>query len=123
MTPSPNASIRVPQGGTRVKSYTPLIVPGHHHRYYSDCRTGRPGGGLERPDKLSSAGGGSGGIMNGQDFYAGAKFDLSPEVASLPTPPSTWVIPLVRSQSQPNSPITTTTGIIRIDVNSLFYTK
>ncbi|CAG7715422.1 unnamed protein product [Allacma fusca] len=53
------------------------------------------------------------------DYFAGAKFDCLPSVSSLPTPPSEWTIPVLRSQSQPSSPVTTG---VRIDLNSLFLT-
>lgn len=104
MTPSPNypAPMRIPKG--RVKSYTPPIVPGHHHQGQNIKLSAVE---REKPKEI--------------DYFAGAKFDCLPSVSSLPTPPPEWTIPVLRSQSQPSSPVTTTVGI-RIDVNSLFLT-
>jgi hypothetical protein len=128
MTSSPNSvhlvgGVRVPMGG-RVKSYTPLIVPGHGNYHHNH---GNPN--YEQRMRTSSS---SPSVEKSQEFYAGAKFDFSPAVASLPTPPTQWTIPLLRSQSQPSSPspVTTTNHhasssgtkitTTRIDVNSLF---
>jgi hypothetical protein len=110
MTPSPNypAPMRIPKG--RVKSYTPPIVPGHHH--HQGYNSSKPSSAVaverEKPKEI--------------DYFAGAKFDCLPSVSSLPTPPPEWTIPVLRSQSQPSSPVTTTTVGVRIDVNSLFLT-
>jgi len=125
MTPSPNTvHLNAGGGGVRVKSYTPLIVPGHKSQYHNNDQRMRTTSGSSSSSVEKSS----------QEFYAGAKFDFSPSVASLPTPPTTWTIPLIRSQSQPSSPVTTSmtnqqqqngTSIIttkKIDVNSLFLT-
>jgi hypothetical protein len=123
MTPSPNTvHLNAGGGGVRVKSYTPLIVPGHKSQYHDQ--------------RMRTTSGSSSMEKSSQEFYAGAKFDFSPSVASLPTPPTNWTIPLIRSQSQPSSPVTTSmtnnhhqqqlngSSIItkKIDVNSLFLT-
>jgi len=53
------------------------------------------------------------------DYFAGAKFDCLPCISTLPTPPEEWTIPVMRSQSQPASPVN---SAVRIDVGSLFHT-
>ena len=111
MTPSPKtqAPVRIAQG--RVKSNTPPIVPGHHHYYNPNSHNNGYGrrsaveSVKEKPKEI--------------DYFAGAKFDCLPSVSSLPTPPVEWTVPVLRSQSQPSSPVTTG---VRIDVSSLFLT-
>jgi len=45
-------------------------------------------------------------------YYAGARFETTPSLQSLPTPPIRWTMssPVLRSQSMPSSPITTSMG-------------
>lgn len=42
-----------------------------------------------------------------EHFYAGARFETHPSHVGLPVPPSHWIAPLQRSQSQPSSPVPT----------------
>jgi len=112
MTPSPKTHVRMTQG--RVKSNTPPIVPGHTNNNYSGHYYGRKSAAVDVKEKQPKE----------MDYFAGAKFDCLPSVSSLPTPPVEWTIPVLRSQSQPSSPVTTTTGGsgVRIDLSSLFST-